>query len=139
MTRTAALLLTICALVSASQASARLRTTAPTLFIDVRVLLGDHGIRLSRDWGPRGSIVRFSITNTGTRPHSFTFESFSSGFRMPAAFQRLLGARQHRRVLLFLDYRGVLRFYSKGAGDRARKGMHGTFRIGSPPKGKVDG
>jgi hypothetical protein len=138
VTRATLAALAICAFASVPQASAAGKTTAPTTFVDAHVTLTDDGIRISRDWAPRGAIVRFSIANTGTRPHSFTFEHFVTGFRLPIAFQALLRPGQHRRVLLFLDYRGVLHYYSKGRGDRAKKRMHGTFRIGAPPKSKVD-
>jgi hypothetical protein len=107
-------------------------TTAPNVFITVKVTLTDSKIVLSRHSAPRGTDVRFVVTNLGKEPHSFTLGTLDRGAGLQTGFARVFRPGQHQVLLLFLDYRGVLPYYSGLRRDLAKPGMHGTFVVGFP-------
>jgi hypothetical protein len=81
----------------ASLASARPVTTEPTEVNDVKVLLRDNGLKLSRSKFERGNQARFLILNTGTKRYYFKAGSFKS---------KLLKHGQHAILLAHLGLRG---------------------------------
>jgi hypothetical protein len=122
----------------APAADARPLTTAPNIYITVKVTLTDARIVLSRHSAPRGTDVRFVVTNVGTEPHTFTLGTLNRGAGLQTGFARVFRPREHEVLLLFLDYRGVLPYYSSLKADRSKRGMHGKFVVGVDVTGSVN-
>ncbi len=125
------------ALVPAVQA--RPSTTAPNIFVKVNVTLTDSKIILSTNTAPRGTDAQFIVRNTGTKPHTFTLGTTKRGLGFQTGFTRVFKPGQHQVLLLYLNYRGVLPYYSNTPADLPKKAMHGTFVIGEDVTGSVDG
>ena len=106
------------------------KTTAPDVFVTIRVTITDTRISLDRHSAPRGAEGRFVIRNAGKKPHTFTFGSTArSGAQQTGGFSRRLKANSEATLLLFFDYRGPLPYRSILPADRPLPGMHGTFTI----------
>lgn len=113
------------------------QTTAPNVYVDVHVTLTDSRIILSRHSAPRGTDARFIVRNVGKRPHSFTLGSVARGLGTQTGFDKVFRPNERQTVMLFLDYRGKLPYYSKLKADRKKPGMKGVFVVGAP--GSVNG
>jgi hypothetical protein len=112
-------------------AHAQPRTTAPTLFVNIRVTLTDTRISLSRHDAPRGTYARFIIHNVGTRSHAFTLGKARRGTGLQSGFTRTLRPRERKIFLLFLDYRSRIPYFGSLPADRMKPAMRGTFMIGA--------
>jgi hypothetical protein len=123
--------LVVCSAILVPAAHAQSRTTAPTLFVNIRVTITDTRIALSRHNAPRGTYARFIIRNTGTRPHAFTLGTARRGTGRQSGFTRTLQPRSQKILILFLDYRSRIPYFGSLAADRAKPGMRGTFTIGA--------
>jgi hypothetical protein len=130
--------LLVAALLAPAAAIAQPDTTAPTVIITVNVTLTDKAIRLSRHQAPRGSDVRFAVTNVGRRSHTFTLGTTKRGLGKQTGFSRVFKPGQHQVLLLFLDYRGVLPYFSNLPADLPKRAMHGKFVVGADVTGSVD-
>lgn len=104
-------------------------TTAPDVFVDITVKLTDSRISVNPHGANRGDEARFIIRNTGTKPHAFTLGSTQRGLGVQTGFSRTLKPREQKILLLFLNYRGELKYYSKLKHDLGKPGMTGIFRI----------
>ena len=135
-------LLTLVALLAVAlvpTAQARQQTTAPTLFITVNVTLTDSKIILSQKVAPRGTSARFVIKNIGSKPHSFTLGSLQRGFGHQTGFDKIVRPNQPADILvLYLDYRGKMPYYSKLSTDLKNGKMHGFFTVGPSITGSTD-
>ena len=107
------------------------QTTAPTLFVNIKVTLTDTRFVLSRHDAPRGTYARFIIHNIGTRSHAFTLGKAHRGTGLQSGFTRTLRPGARQIFLLFLDYRSRIPYYGSLAADRMKPGMKGTFTIGN--------
>jgi hypothetical protein len=124
----AALVLASLALAPATQA--RPQTTAPTVFFNINVTLTNSRIVLNKHGAPRGTYARFIIRNVDTRPHNFTLGKAKRGTGAQSGFSRTLKPHQRQILLLFLDYRATIPYFSSLAADRSKPGMKGVFTIG---------
>jgi len=115
------------------------QTTAPNVFVDIHVTLTDSKIILSRHSAPRGTDARFIVKNIGKKAHSFTLGTVARGLGTQTGFDKVFRPNQSQVLLLFLDYRGKLPYYSKLKADKNKPGMKGVFVIGAPIPGSVDG
>jgi hypothetical protein len=104
-------------------------TTAPPPLIDVHVRLTDARIALDRKRAPRGSYVRFILANIGSKRHGFTLGTATRGAGVQTGFSRTLKPNEQTILILYLDYRGRLPYYSRLPEDRSKPGMKGTFTI----------
>jgi hypothetical protein len=125
--------------VIASSAAARPQTTAPNIFVKIHVTLTDSKIILSPKRAPRGTDAQFIVRNIGKKPHAFTFGTTKRGLGFQTGFSRLVKPGQQQLLLLYLNYRGVLPYYSNTPTDRNNPAMHGKFTIGQAVTGSVDG
>jgi hypothetical protein len=112
-----------------TQPSAHPLTTEPTPIREIRVTITDTRITVRPGAAPRGSYARFTVHNVGTRPHSFTLGKAKPGTGLQTGFSRTLKPKTHKILLLFLDYRGQLPYYSSLPADRSKPGMKGIFTI----------
>jgi hypothetical protein len=133
------ILVGLSAAVVASSASARPQTTAPNIFVKIHVTLTDSKIILTPKRAPRGTDAQFIVQNVGKKPHTFTFGTTKRGLGVQTGFSRLVKPGQHQLLLLYLNYRGILPYYSNTPADRKNPAMHGKFTIGQAVTGSVDG
>jgi len=105
------------------------QTTAPDVFVNVRVTITDARISLDRRSASRGDEVRFVIRNIGTKPHNFTLGSAKRGTGVQTGFSTTLKPKEQKITLLYLDYRGPITYRSTIKSDLRKPGMSGVFRI----------
>jgi hypothetical protein len=111
------------ALVTAAPGFARPQTTNPGAFETVRVMLTDRSLTVSPSVSGRGVTGIFIITNRGTKTHTWVIGDTTRGPGKNIGFARTLRPGQQLTIVLFLNYRGVLRYYSPGIGKRALRGI----------------
>ncbi len=114
----------------APSAAARPQTTAPNIFVNVHVTLTDSKVILSPKSAPRGSDARFIISNTGTKPHTFTLGANKLGANFQSGFTRVVKPKQHQILLIYLNARGALPYYGGATAKHASPKMKGVFLVG---------
>jgi hypothetical protein len=105
-------LLVSCAvsLVIVASGFARSGTTNSPAIFTAKVTITDTSIAMRPNHAARGSTVTFIITNRGRKKHTFVFGDVKRGVGQTTGFARTLAPDQQRSVVLFMDYRGVLRY-----------------------------
>lgn len=114
------------ALLIASPAFPRSGTTnAPAIFT-VKVTLTNARIALQPAHAVRGSTVTFILTNRGTKTRTFVIGDVKRGAGLGQGFKQTLKPNQQFTKVMYLDYRGVMKFST-----RAGKTVvaTGSFRI----------
>lgn len=105
-------------------------TTDPTVFADVAVTITDTHITVKPAQVERGQYVRFFVHNVGTTRHAFTLGSTKGrGSGVQTGFNRTVEPKAQKLLLLYLDYRGKLPYYSAVKADLGKPGMKGIFTI----------
>ena len=101
-------------------------TNSPAIFT-AKVTITDTSIAMHPNHAARGSYVSFIITNRGRKKHTFVFGDVKRGPGHTTVFARTVGPNQQLTVVLYLDYRGVLRYLLRTpSGASIAKGV---FRI----------
>lgn len=95
-------------------------TTNPAATVPIKVTITDRAIRMSPSTAVRGVEAQFIITNRGAKAHTIVLRDVGVGKR--PGFTATLRPDQQKTFVMFLDYRGVLRCYSKD-------GLQGTLRV----------
>jgi hypothetical protein len=116
-------------LAGAAVAASGPQTTAPPPVIDIRVTMTDRAVTMKPPLGYRGDYARFTVINTGRKPHTLTFGHQKRGTGVQTGFIAALRPRQQKILLLFLDYRGKVPYAGTRAADRKKPGMKGFFTI----------
>jgi len=118
------------------------RTTAPDYYVTIHVTLSDSKITLSRYSAPRGADAKFYVRNIGKQVHSFQLGKAKSGLGFQNGFHVDVKPGQQKLLILFLDYRTKVPFFSPQKADLHNPQMRGFFKIGpcAPVEiGNVDG
>jgi hypothetical protein len=114
------------ALILAAPGLARQDTTNEPAIFTVKVTLTDSAVRISPNHAARGSYCTFLITNRGAKTHRFVIGDIRRGPGYGEGFARTLKPQQQRRIVMYLNYRGLLKYVDLlGAKTVAR----GVFRI----------
>jgi hypothetical protein len=100
----------LASLVIAAPGFARPETTNSPAIFTVKVTLTDRSIAMRPNHAARGSTVTFILTNRGKKKHTFTLGDVKRGPGLSTGFARTLAPDRQLTVVLFLDYRGVLRY-----------------------------
>jgi hypothetical protein len=116
-------------LVAAGSGGARTQTTAPPPVVNVKVTITDSRIGVAPKSAVRGAYARFILVNLGSQAHGFALGSTKRGSGVQTGFSKLLKPREHKVLLLFLDYRGKVAYRGTLPADRTKPGMRGTFTI----------
>jgi hypothetical protein len=105
-------LLAACALALVIVASgvARPETTNSPAIFTAKVTLTDTSVAMRPNHAARGSYVTFIITNRGRKKHTFVLGDVKRGPGKTTGFARTLTPNKQLTVVLYLDYRGVLRY-----------------------------
>jgi hypothetical protein len=104
-------------------------TTAPTLVLNVHVTITNTRIVLDRHSAPRGVEARFIVENVTAEAHNITLSATKATGSAQRGFSRTLKPHQRAIVLLFLDYRTRLPYFSGLPADRGKPGMRGLFTV----------
>lgn len=116
----------VTALAIAGAGSAREATTNEPAIFTVKVTLTDAAVKLSPNHAARGSYCTFLITNRGRKTHRFVIGDVKRGPGYGEGFARTLKPQQQLRIVMYLNYRGLLKYVERsGTKDVAR----GAFRI----------
>jgi len=114
-------------LVIAAPGFARPQTTNSPAIFTAKVTLTDTSVAMHPNHAARGSYVTFIITNRGRKKHTFVFGDVKRGAGHTTGFARTLGPSRQLTVVLYLDYRGALRYVLRTpSGTNIAKGV---FRI----------
>jgi hypothetical protein len=115
-------------LVVTAPAFSRPLTTNPGSYKTVKVTLRDGSITVEPRVAVRGETAIFIITNRGTKAHTWVIGDITRGLGKNIGFGRTVQPGQQTTVPLFLDYRGLLPYYSPKSAGSARA-LKGIFRI----------
>jgi hypothetical protein len=123
-------LLASCAvfLVIAASGSARPETTNSPAIFTAKVTITDSAIVMHPNHAARGSYVSFIVTNRGHKKQTFVFGDVKRGAGRTTGFARTLAPSHQLTVVLYLDYRGVVR-YSIHTLSGAAATAKGVFKI----------
>jgi hypothetical protein len=114
------------ALAVVASAAARPQTTNEPAIFTVKGTLTDRSVSLRPARAARGSIVTFIITNRGRKTHRFVLGDVKRGPGYGEGFARTLKPNQQATLVMYLNYRGTLRYLNRlGPTTVAR----GVFRI----------
>lgn len=105
-------------------------TTAPDLYVTVKVTMTNTRFIVSRHSGPRGADAKFDLHNISNKPHNFSIGNEKFGTGVQTGFTATLKPGESKILVLFLDIRGTIRYFPGLAADRSKKGMRGTFKVG---------
>src|SRR6266700_2359633 len=84
-------------------------TNSPAIFT-AKVTLTDTSVTMHPNHAARGSYVSFIITNRGRKKHTFVFGDVKRGPGHTTGFARTVAPDHQMTVVLYMDYRGVLRY-----------------------------
>jgi hypothetical protein len=101
-------------------------TNSPAIFT-AKVTITDHSIVMHPNHASRGSYVSFIVTNRGRKKQTFVFGDVKRGAGRTTGFARTLAPNHQLTVVLYLDYRGVVRYSVHTTSGAAT--AKGTFRI----------
>jgi hypothetical protein len=87
-------------------------TNVPAIFT-VKVKIYDGRIAMSPNHAVRGSTITFVMINRGKKTHTFVIGDVKRGAGFGSGFKQVLKPNQQFSKVMFLDYRGTMRFYSR--------------------------
>jgi hypothetical protein len=114
-------------LVIAGSGFARPETTNSPAIFTAKVTITDHSIVMHPNHAARGSYVSFIVTNRGRKKQTFVFGDVKRGAGRTTGFARTLAPNHQLTVVLYLDYRGVVKYSVHTPSGAAT--AKGTFRI----------
>lgn len=113
-------------LVTAAPSLAYRQTTAAPPIVTIRVTVTDAAITMKPKSATRGSATIFLFSNRTTRSHTVVIGDTERGPGKTIGFAAKLPPNGQHRVVMFLDYRGSLRYSTINA---AKPSYKGIFRI----------
>jgi hypothetical protein len=114
------------ALAVAGSAGARPETTNVPAIFTAKVTLTDRGISMTPNHAARGSTVTFILTNRGKKAHTFVIGDALTSSKARLGFKQTLKPDQQFTKVMFLDYRGGMKFVLRTG---SKVVARGTFRI----------
>jgi hypothetical protein len=115
---------------STTRSHAAPHTTAPDLFVTVKVRITNDRFIVSSHSGPRGADAKFEIHNVSHKPHNFSLGREDYGQGTQTGFTVTVKPGQSIIKILYLDIRSTLKYFPGLAADKSKKGMRGVFKIG---------
>jgi hypothetical protein len=126
--RRGALALFACAaaLAAAGSAAGAPQTTNMPAIFTVKVTISDRGIAMTPNHAARGSTVTFILTNRGKKTHTFQIGDVQRGPGFGQGFRQTLKPNGQYTKVMYLDYRGAMKFVLRTGTVVAAKG---SFKI----------
>jgi len=87
-------------------------TNVPAIFT-VKVTVTNTKIGMRPAHAVRGSTVTFILTNRGTKTRTFVIGDVKRGPGLGQGFRQVLKPNQQFTKVMFLDYRGVMKFSTR--------------------------
>jgi hypothetical protein len=112
----------------AASGSAHSGTTNSPAIFTAKVTITDTSIAMHPNHAARGSYVSFIVTNRGRKKQTFVFGDVKRGPGHTTGFARTLAPNRQLTVVLYLDYRGVVRYSLRTPGG-TKSTAKGVFRI----------
>jgi hypothetical protein len=113
-------------LLIAAPAFPRSHTTNEPAIFTVRVTVTNARIGMHPAHAVRGSTVTFILTNRGTKTRTFVIGDVKRGPGHGQGFAQTLRPDQQFTKVMYLDYRGVMKFSTRAGG---RVIATGSFKI----------
>jgi hypothetical protein len=114
------------ALLIAAPASSRPQTTNVPAIFTVKVTITNTRIGMHPAHAVRGSTVTFILTNRGTKTRTFVIGDVKRGPGHGLGFAQVLRPDQQFTKVMYLDYRGVMKFSTRAGKTVVATGV---FRI----------
>jgi hypothetical protein len=111
--------------VAGSAIGGRQTTNVPAIFT-VKVTIHDKAIAMRPNHAVRGSTITFVLINRGLKTHTFVIGDVRRGAGFGQGFKQTLKPNQQFTKVMFLDYRGTLKFFLRSGGTTSARG---TFLI----------
>jgi len=103
----------VAALLLAAPAFSRPDTTNQPAIFTVKVTVTNTRIGVHPAHAVRGSTVTFILTNRGTKTRTFVIGDVKRGPGYGQGFQQILRPNQQFTKVMYLDYRGLLKFSTR--------------------------
>jgi hypothetical protein len=116
----------VVALLIAAPASSRPQTTNVPAIFTVKVTVTNTRIAMHPAHAVRGSTVTFILTNRGTKTRTFVIGDVRRGAGHGQGFAQILRPDQQFTKVMYLDYRGVMKFSTRAGRTVVATGL---FRI----------
>lgn len=116
----------VAALLIAAPASSRTHTTNVPAIFTVKVTVTNTRIGMRPAHAVRGSTVTFILTNRGTKTRTFVIGDVKRGPGHGQGFAQVLRPDQQFTKVMYLDYRGVMKFSTRAGKTVVATGL---FRI----------
>ena len=113
-------------LVTAAPGLAQPQTTNAPAIVSIRVTVTDNAIIMKPMSAARGTTAIFLFSNHTTKPHTVVIGDTERGPGKTIGFAAKLPANGQHRIVMFLDYRGPLRYFSVNT---TKSSFKGIFRI----------
>ena len=107
------------------------RTTAPSVYVDVHITLTDGKVIMKPKTGPRGSDARLIVHNISKKPQVFAFNYADLGNGLHSGFMRVFKPGERSILLLYLSNRGFLPYWSGASYEKAKAAARGKFLVGN--------
>jgi hypothetical protein len=102
------------ALAVAGSAAGHSQTTNVPAIFTVKVTINTAGkIAMTPNHAVRGSTITFILTNRGKKTHTFVIGDAKRGIGKGQGFQQTLKPNGQYTKVMFLDYRGTMKFLTK--------------------------
>jgi len=112
----------VCAAALVAVAPGAATTNQPATFT-VRVTIMDSAIDMSPNHAARGSSIIFVLTNRGRKTHKFTLGDVRRGAGRTIGFSRTLAPSEQKRIVMYLDIRGLLHYRTVTGSKIVAKGI----------------
>jgi hypothetical protein len=103
----------VAALLLAAPAFSRSDTTNEPAIFTVKVTVTNTRIGMHPAHAVRGSTVTFILTNRGTKTRTFVIGDVKRGPGHGQGFQQILRPNQQFTKVMYLDYRGLMKFSTR--------------------------
>jgi hypothetical protein len=113
-------------LVLAAPSLARPQTTNAPAIVTIRVTVTDSAILMKPKFAVRGSTAIFLFSNHTTKSHTLVIGDTGRGAGKTIGFATKIAPNGQQRIVMFLDYRGALPYFSRNSPKPSFKGI---FRI----------
>jgi hypothetical protein len=119
------------AAIAVPAATSSMRTTAPSVYVNVHITLDDGKVIMKPKTGPRGSDARLIVKNVSKKPQLFAFDYADLGNGLHSGFLRVFKPGQKSVLILYLSNRGFMPYWSGRTYARARPTARGKFLVGN--------